>query len=97
VSNKSKHKIIIGNSLLIIGSILLIIWVCTFYYYPHRVEGIRTVSLKWLTTLMIPVLMIILGCLNVMSLKKTDGMGWKVGSIFTYIFRRGKNDKSKDT
>jgi hypothetical protein len=30
-------------------------------------------------------------------LKKTDGMGWKVGSIFTYIFRRGKNDKSKDT
>jgi|TARA_B110000263_G_C15295694_1_gene505510 hypothetical protein len=48
-------------------------------------------------SLVIPSLLIILGYLNVMSLKKTDGLGWEGGSIFTYIFGRGKNEKSKDT
>ncbi len=91
MSTKSKHKIIIGNLLLIVGSILLIIWMFSFYYYPHRIDGIRTVNLIWLIGLLVPTVLVAFGFAKVFEVRKYTGLEWEDKTIVTYLFRRKKN------
>ena len=90
MSHKSKHKIIIGNLLLIIGSILLIIWMFAFYYYSHRIENIRTVNLSWLIGLLIPILFVVAGFTKLFKVDKYMGLEWEDKTIITYLLRRRK-------
>ena len=86
-------KKIIGNLLLIVGSILLIIWVFLFYYYPYRIDGIRSVNLIWLIGLITPILFVISGFINVIEMNKYIGLEWEDSTVVTYLFRRKKRAK----
>lgn len=86
-------KKIIGNLLLIVGSILLIIWVFLFYYYPYRIDSIRSVNLIWLIGLITPILFVISGFINVIEMNKYIGLEWEDSSVVTYLFRRKKRAK----
>ena len=97
MSTKSKHKIIIGNLLLIIGTILLIIWMFSFYYYPNRVEDVRTVNLNWLIGLVIPIAFVITGFVKIFQADKYMGLEWEDKTIITYLFRRKKNGGREKT
>ena len=97
MSTKSKHKIIIGNLLLILGTILLIIWMFSFYYYPHRVEDVRTVNLNWLIGLVIPIAFVITGFVKIFQADKYMGLEWEDKTIITYLFRRKKNGGREKT
>ena len=87
-------KKIIGNLLLIVGSILLIIWVFLFYYYPYRIDSIRSVNLIWLIGLITPILFVISGFINVIETNKYIDLEWEDSSVVTYLFRRKKASKT---
>ena len=97
MSTKSKHKIIIGNLLLILGTILLIIWMFSFYYYPHRVDNVRTVNFIWLIGLLIPILSVVLGFTKVFESEKYKGLDWENKTIITYLLRRKTNGSGEKT
>ena len=87
-------KKIIGNLLIIVGSILLIIWVFSFYYYPYRIDGIRSVNLIWLMGLITPILFVIRGFINAIEMNKYIGLEWENPTVVTYLFRRKKASKT---
>jgi len=90
LSDKSKHKIVMGNLLLITGSILLIIWMFAFYYYSHGVDDIRVVNLIWLIGLLIPIAFVIAGFTMLFKVDKYMGLEWEDKTIITYLLRRRK-------
>tara|TARA_Y100001934_G_scaffold181638_1_gene214889 strand:+ start:175 stop:381 length:207 start_codon:yes stop_codon:yes gene_type:complete len=63
----------------------------SFYYYPHRIDGIRTVNLIWLIGLLVPTVLVAFGFAKVFEVRKYTGLEWEDKTIVTYLFRRKKN------
>tara|TARA_B100000686_G_scaffold248838_1_gene258725 strand:+ start:337 stop:552 length:216 start_codon:yes stop_codon:yes gene_type:complete len=69
----------------------------SFYYYPHRVDNVRTVNFIWLIGLIIPILFVVLGFTKVFESEKYKGLDWENKTIITYLLRRKTNDSREKT
>tara|TARA_Y100001970_G_scaffold78974_1_gene100651 strand:+ start:5978 stop:6193 length:216 start_codon:yes stop_codon:yes gene_type:complete len=69
----------------------------SFYYYPHRVDNVRTVNFIWLIGLIIPILFVVLGFTKVFESEKYKGLDWENKTIITYLLRRKTNGSGEKT
>ena len=69
----------------------------SFYYYPHRVDNVRTINFIWLLGLITPILFVVLGFTQVFESEKYKGLDWENKTIITYLLRRKTNGSGEKT